>query len=183
MAAKAEVAEALRREAAAVEAAAKWEATALEALAKADEAMAAAAAQQQQQQQATVGTHKWEDDASAMAVAEKMREERDRAREDAVIARLTASRANAKAAAAGLIGALNRARQQEMEAKVQLEVAKRAEAKAIEDAARWEGGVLDGAIGCGECKGGGGEGQGGGGADCQAGGGEGDAGCIESVTE
>ena len=95
VAAKAEVAEALRREAAAVEAAAKWEATALEALAKADEAMAAAAAQQQQQQQATVGTHKWEDDASAMAVAEKMREERDRAREDAVIARLTASRANA----------------------------------------------------------------------------------------
>ena len=41
VAAKAEVAEALRREAAAVEAAAKWEATALEALAKADEAMAA----------------------------------------------------------------------------------------------------------------------------------------------
>ena len=87
--------------------------------------------------------HKWEDDASAMAVAEKMREERDRAREDAVIARLTASRANAKAAAAGfLIGALNRARQQEMEAKVQLEVAKRAEAKAIEDAARWEAACL-----------------------------------------
>ena len=78
-----------------------------------------------------------------MAVAEKMREERDRAREDAVIARLTASRANAKAAAAGfLIGALNRARQQEMEAKVQLEVAKRAEAKAIEDAARWEAACL-----------------------------------------